>query len=81
MAAAFFFFFFFIQLLQVFNWSARYLHYIIQDFSLQRVGSAVVGHGLLMRDFSFASLSMWDPSSLTRNRIRVPCIARQILNH
>ena len=70
----------FIQLLQVFNCSTWYLHYIIQDLSLQHVGSVVVGHGLLVSGFTCASLSMRDPSSLTRHRIRVPCIARQILN-
>ena len=30
------------------NCSMRYLHYIIQDLSLQPVGSAVVGQGLLL---------------------------------
>ena len=68
----------FIQLLQVFNCSTWYLHYIIQDLSLQHVGSVVVGHGLLVSGFTCASLSMWDPSSLTRHRIRVPCIARHL---
>ena len=42
--------------------------------SLEREGSVVTAHGLLL-------LAVWNLSSLIRDRTHVPCMARQILNH
>ena len=52
----------------------------MEDLSLQRRVSLVVAcrlRGTWVQLF----LSMWDLSSPTRDQTRVPCIARQILNH
>ena len=57
-------------------------HCIMWDLSLGRMDS-LIGVQRLSSYSTWALLpsSMWDLSSLTRNRILVPCIARRILFH
>ena len=78
---------FYIKMLQIPLWFLNFfLEWLVLGLCCcMRAFSSCREQGLLFRCNALAShcgrFSPWDLSSWTRNRIHVPCLGRQILNH